>query len=202
MNAVRLAAPADVPALARVFARAYEADPLMKWFVPEGTQRIRRLERFFDAGLERMIRHRLREVYTTEDVVGAAAWAAPGSCRLPVTKMIPGVPAIIRSVGVTGMRRSARAYSFLQGRHPREPHWFLESIATDPDAQGKGAATSLMRPILAICDRRGLIAYLETQNPTNVPFYERRGFVVTDEVDIAAGGPHMWLMQRRPGGDT
>lgn len=170
----------------------------MAWFVPEPARRVERLERFFTAGLGRMIRKRMREVYTTDDVVGAAAWAWPGACKLPIRQMIPGVPAVVRSVGVGGMRRSARAYAFLQARHPAEPHWFLESLATDPAAQGRGVASSLMRPILEKCDRDGLTAYLETQNPANVSFYERRGFAVTNETTIPGGGPHMWLMQRRP----
>jgi GNAT superfamily N-acetyltransferase len=100
------------------------------------------------------------------------------------------------------MRRSARAYNFLQSHHPAEPHWFLESVATDPDAQGKGVATALLAPITERCDREGTVAYLETQNSRNVSFYEHRGFVVTGEVDIPGGGPRIWLMKRAPAGDA
>ena len=195
---VRLATMTDVPALARAFARAYVDDPLIAWVVPEPAGRARRLERFFRAELGAMIRYRLREVLTTDERSAAAAWAAPGTCRIPAAKMIPGIPGGLRAIGVAGMRRSARAYNFLQAHHPAETHWFLEGVATDPEAQGKGLATALIAPISERCDRDGVIAYLETQNPTNVSFYEHRGFVVTGEVDIPDGGPHMWLMHRPP----
>lgn len=195
---VRIATPADVRPLARSFARAYGDDPLMSWFLPDESHRVDRLQRFFAAALGRMIRLRLRDVYTTDDAVAAAAWARPGTCKLPFTKMLPAAPSILRAMGVQGMRRSARAYGFLQKHHPAEPHWFLETIATDPDAQGQGFATSLMRPILDIGDREGLVAYLETQNPANVSFYEGRGFAVSGEVQIPDGGPSMWLMNRKP----
>ena len=67
------------------------------------------------------------------------------------------------------------------------------SAIRDPGVQ-------LLKPVLDLCDRHGVAAYLETQNPVNVPFYERRGFVVSNEVEIPGGGPRMWLM-RRPGNE-
>ena len=198
--AVRIATSADVSALASAFARAYADDPLVAWFVPKKAGRVHRLERLFRVELGGFIRYRLREVLIDAERTGGAAWAAPGTCKLPTLKMIRELPGVVRAIGLTGSRRSARAYNFLQALHPIEPHWFLEGIATHPEAQRQGVATALMAPILERCDREGTAAYLETQNPGNVSFYERRGFLVSDEVDVPGGGPHMWLMKRAPGG--
>lgn len=196
-SAVRPATPADVPRLAGVLARAYQDDPLMRWFVPDDRGRARRLERFFAATLRRMIGRSLREALTTEDLAGIAMWAAPGTCKVPVPAMLPGLPAMVAALRA-GMLRSARAYGALLARHdPGHAHWYLETIATDPDRQGHGVATALMAPVLERCDASGVPAYLETQKDGNVGFYERRGFAVVGELDIPGGGPHMWLMSRR-----
>ena len=196
--AVRRATPDDVPQLAAAFARAFYDDPLMSWMVPDRSNRLERLRRFFTHSLRRMITKNVRDVYTTINVAGAATWAQPGEWKLPVRVMLPGVPGMLRAVGPAAMARISRAHIFLEAKHPHEPHMYLEGLATDPPHQRQGIASALLRHVLDRCDVEGLPAYLTTQNPDNVPFYVRHGFTITGEIDIPAGGPHMWLMWRDP----
>jgi len=46
-------------------------------------------------------------------------------------------------------------------------------------------------------DAEGLPAYLESSKESNVPFYERHGFAVTETFDLP-DGPRLWLMWRDP----
>ena len=55
----------------------------------------------------------------------------------------------------------------------------------------------LLRQRLDAFDERGEAAYLETQKPDNVPYYERHGFVVREAVSVA-DSPPVWLMWRDP----
>ncbi|HUS82811.1 MAG TPA: hypothetical protein VM013_06110 [Dehalococcoidia bacterium] len=41
---------------------------------------------------------------------------------------------------------------------------------------------------------------LDTVQPANVPFYEKRGFEVFSEGDVGGSGPHYWRMKRQPRG--
>jgi hypothetical protein len=77
--------------------------------------------------------------------------------------------------GVT--RRWAAVFRALDALHPREPHWYL--------------ATS---SLLEWADRDALPAYLETDRPENVSFYERLGFRVEQEVEVL--GAPIWRMLR------
>jgi GNAT superfamily N-acetyltransferase len=48
-------------------------------------------------------------------------------------------------------------------------------IGVDPARQGAGYGTELMKHSLQRCDADRKLAYLESSNPRNVPFYERLG---------------------------
>ena len=72
----------------------------------------------------------------------------------------------------------------------------LDIVAVDPACQGRGTGTALIRHGLALADRDGVPAFLETGKPRNVPYYERLGFRVAEEGDAPDGGPHMWFMLR------
>ena len=81
--------------------------------------------------------------------------------------------------------------------HPKEPHWYLFSIGTDPARQGEGLGSRLMDQVLPGCDADGRLAYLESSSPQNVPFYQRHGFEVTRVIQIGTS-PTFTLMTREP----
>ena len=70
-------------------------------------------------------------------------------------------------------------------------------IGADPEVQGQGRASALMKPVLEVADQMQVGAFLETPKESNIPIYERFGFRVTEEIHIK-NGPTLWLMWRDP----
>ena len=85
----------------------------------------------------------------------------------------------------------------IERSHPPAPHYYLAVLGTDPEAQGRGVGSALMRPVLDACDRDGIPAYLESSKERNIDFYARHGFRVTEEVRMPKGPP-VWPMWRDP----
>ena len=81
--------------------------------------------------------------------------------------------------------------------HPTEPHWYLGMLGVAPGQQGRGHGSALLRVGLERCDRDGLPAYLESGEPRNRALYERHGFEVLGEVQVA-DSPPFWPMLRPP----
>ena len=189
---VREATEADVPAVSETLAHAFHDDPVMTWIYPTHQRR----RRFLEINLAKLhLRH--GGVYTTADAAGAALWDPPGHWKLTARDMIRTGPAMFRVTG-RNVVRGSRLMSALDRAHPKEPHWYLAVLGTHPDHQGKGVGSALMAPVLERCDAEGIPAYLESSKESNVPFYERHGFRVTQELPLPGGGPSVWLMWRDP----
>lgn len=189
----------DVSAGALALARAFDDDPLFRWVVPNDGKRVGALTVMFDALIRRSLAIDFHEGYTTPDVAGMAIWGRPGAWNLPTKIMLPSMPRLIRHMGLGGTFRFMKVITTMEKDHPSEPHWYLACLGTDPAKQRSGVGTTLISPILERCDAERLPAYLETQKPENVPYYERFGFRVTGELDIGGeGGPHIWKMWRDP----
>ena len=69
-------------------------------------------------------------------------------------------------------------------------------LGTDPDRQGQGLGSALMRLVRAR-DADGVGAFLESSKERNIDFYARHGFRVTSEIRLPRG-PLMWQTWRDP----
>jgi GNAT superfamily N-acetyltransferase len=186
----------DAPAMARVLARAFYDDPAFTWVLHRDPGRMRMLERGFELFLRRIWLEQ-DETYTTAGVVAVAVWERPDEWQLSVGRQVGLAPAMLRIFG-RHLPRLVRALMTLEARHPREPHYYLPFVGVDPDRQGRGLGSSVLRPILERCDSEGIPAFLEASTPRNRSLYERHGFAVTEEFTLGTGAPAQWRMWRAP----
>ncbi len=181
--------------MARVLAAAFADDPVWRWLVPPGTQRARRLQRFFALEIAHV---GLPDgaVWTTERLEGAALAMPPGKWRMPIAQQVRHGP---RFASVFGSRlpRALGLLTKLEAKHMREPHVYFPYIGVAPAAQGRGIGRALMEPALADADRQRLPAYLEASSPGSAQLYRRIGFLDLEEVRFASSPP-LALMRRDP----
>jgi ribosomal protein S18 acetylase RimI-like enzyme len=192
---VRRATAADRRALAVTLARAFDNDPVMSWVFPDARRRPVRNRRFFAMRLRQLMPD--GETYTVDGASGAALWALPGHWRLGNLESFRMALALLPSVG----RRApilAKGFERIERVHPDTPHYYLAVLGTDPEVQGRGIGSALLRPVLEACDRDEVPAYLESSKERNVDFYARHGFRVLDEITLPEGPP-VWPMWRDPG---
>jgi ribosomal protein S18 acetylase RimI-like enzyme len=190
--------PPDVETVARALALAFRDDPVASWCFPDDARRARILERGYEFLLRR-IWLPAGECLTTDRLIGTAGWLPPGGWRVPLWRQLALMPNAIRIAG-RWAPRFLRLNFLLESKHAREPHWYVAVLGVEPEWQGRGFGSHLLRPGLERCDREGLPAYLEASSERNRALYERHGFEVTEELALPRGGPPLWLMWRAPRG--
>jgi GNAT superfamily N-acetyltransferase len=192
--AVRRAHRSEAGRLAATLARAFDDDPLMTWMFPEPHARRRRLPKLFGALLGPAFAR--GDVYTTDELRGAAIWNPPGTFPLgwrTNTRVGVETACLLRR----RLLRCAPGLMYFDRHHPTERHWYLQMLGTDPAWQGRGIGGAFLELVLSRCDQIGERVYLEASKERNIPFYARYGFVVTEEMHVPRG-PVMWAMWRQP----
>jgi GNAT superfamily N-acetyltransferase len=193
---VRPATSADVPGIVDMLVQAFDDDPVASYMFAGARRRRLGLHSFFATELRR---HYLPHghVYVTEDLSGAALWGPPDRERHPVAELLqllPTAPFLTSPHTVGALRLMFK----IESLHPTEPHWYLFTLGTAPEHQGKGVGSALLSTVLAHVDEQGEPAYLESSKERNVPLYARFGFKVIDEVSPVWGSPPIWRMWREP----
>jgi len=186
----------DLGGISLVLARAFADDPVWRYMTPADRRWPERMAPVFRHLVAPSVGH--DAAWTTTAAEGVAAWSPPGLWKFPTSAALRSAPAMLSGFGVGGLRRSLQLLGRLEKAHPREPHWYLEFLATDSHLRGRGIGSTLIGPGLERADADGLPAYLESSKFDNVPFYRRHGFEVLEEVVVAPGAPPMWRMWRDP----
>jgi GNAT superfamily N-acetyltransferase len=72
-------------------------------------------------------------------------------------------------------------------------------VGTEPARQGQGVGAAVMQPVLDVCDRDRLPAYLEATCERNRGLYLRHGFRdVGEPLTLPGNGPEVYPMWRDP----
>lgn len=198
MPDIRSATEADLPAVGRALAAAFDGDPVWSYLASPKADWSARAGAWFEADARAQLKGH-GEVLVDDQVRGAAIWAPPkhwkGTTGEALAIAVPSAR-LFR----TGLVKAIRTITKMEAKHPKDPeHWYLAILGTDPAHQGSGVGSALIRQITDRCDEQGLGAYLESSKETNVPFYARHGFEVRDEIQLG-DGPRIWLMWRDPKG--
>jgi GNAT superfamily N-acetyltransferase len=180
-----------------MLVRAFADDPVANFMFTGERRRRRGLHAFFTSQLRRQYLP-YREVYTTDTLDAVAIWGPPDrqlhrqSLR-ELFELLPTAPFL-----APRMVRALRLLFQIDGLHPKEPHWYLATLGTEPSRQGHGIGSALLRSVLDRVDEEGVPAYLESSKDRNVPLYARFGFEVVDELRSRADRPTVWRMWREP----
>jgi hypothetical protein len=178
---------------AAVLADAFYDDPVVSWMYPNAKKRRERFRRM-TARLLELTRQR-NHVLRTEGDGACAFWMPPGEPPLTFgeqLRTISAAPGLARRLPQT-----LALLELMDRKHPKEPHWYLFLVGSNPQRRGLGHGAAVIQPVLDQCDRDGAPAYLENSNPRNTAYYERFGFVGTGELR-RAGSPPLVPMWREP----
>jgi GNAT superfamily N-acetyltransferase len=170
---------------------AFMDDPVIRWVYPEPARYLDGFGRLVEAIAAPAFERSTAEL--DPDGVAAAIWIEPGAQpdEEHLAERLAETVAAARIADVLALLER------MDEQHPQEPVWYLPFIGVDPRRRGEGLGSDLLARGTARADATGLPAYLEASSPRNRAFYERHGFAVMGEIQVA-DSPPLWPMLRPP----
>lgn len=184
----------------RAIGRAFESYNLMAYAAPNAARRLTAVTSLYGAILHDCFRH--GEVYVLGNCRGLACWLPPPRAVPTFWRQVrSGMLALPWHFGLGGFRKLT-AYDDVARKlhhdHASMPHWYLAAIGVEPEFQGQGIGSALMRPMLERADRDGVHCWLDTHQEQNVRLYERHGFEVSERVELPSHPIPVYGMLRKP----
>lgn len=195
-----LVQPEDLDRLAEVAADAYRDYPLHNW-ITNGKYDEIASKLIMQISLRTMTEDAV--IYAdSEEINGFAVWLPfgfTGNKTIPFL-MNGGLSLILHSgLGIIGRLLTYETYAMnLKKEFTDNYDWYLYNLSIKKDAQGKGIASKLMRPMLQFCDDERMVAYLETNKQSNVGLYQHYSFELMKEEQIPKSTVIHYAMVRKP----
>lgn len=170
---------------------AFAADPMTRWSWPDPGTYLDAFPKFArafgGAAFGKGTAHR------TDGGAGVALWLPPGV--EPDGEAMGAL--MLSTLKGPALMEGGPIMQQMMDFHPHEPHWYLPLIGIDPQHQGRGLGGTLLDHALALADRDGVPAYLESSNPRNIGLYERHGFEQLGRIQNGSS-PTLVPMLRKP----
>lgn len=188
---VKTAKPSVRNQVVDVITLAFSSDPAARWIYPNAQQYLEVFPNFIRMFGGKAFQH--KSAYYVDGFTAAALWLPPN-----VSSDEDALVSLFKNtVSCTIQDELFYVFEQMGKYHPTEPHWYLPMIGTDPNRQGQGLGSILLRHALTRCDRDNLPAYLESSNAKNVPLYERFGFELLGTIQVGSSPP-IFPMRREP----
>ena len=176
-----------------MLARAFWDDPLTSHLLPDETTRGTKLPRMMGLLIKLGSAH--GSCFMTSGCEAATLWRPPYKWHMPLWQYVTNAGDLLAVFGANAFGVMA-TMDEIEKHHPKMPHWYLQVIGTEPDKQGKGFGSLIMREQLRKADAARLPCYLESSKTSNIPIYQSFGFQQTGESKVPKGGPTIFPMWR------
>ncbi len=184
---------------AEMLTRALQDNPRIVYFFPDEYERKIKMPYLFQYRIRLSLLY--GEAYATSpNMEGIALWLPSENTHMTMSRVIRcGGLSVLLKVGRKNVSRVMSFSSCLASIHTHHApfkHWYLLQLGVNPDYQGKGYASVLLKAMFARIDKERLPCYLETQNEKNVLISQHYGFKVVEESIVPGTKVTNWAMLR------
>ncbi|KFY59451.1 hypothetical protein V497_04261 [Pseudogymnoascus sp. VKM F-4516 (FW-969)] len=211
--------PADVQSIVHIYLSAFTREPNHIACFPNSTCSWDSQASWLTTRFGRRLNHPgpgERHFKVIEDATGRMAsfarWEFPHSPEEEKSEMRDeagdlDADALPKGANVEACKEMFAGLETMQKKWVEEDSMYLMGLlATDPEFQGKGCASMLLKYGLDLADKEGRRAYIEA-TPAGLPLYKKLGWVIVDEAEIVNGSKDTpederrwinWIMIRQP----
>ncbi len=164
-----------------IITEAFDKNGSVNYVVKQDSKRIGRIGSLVDYSYN--ICDRFGDIVVNEDQTAASLISLPHIKKDFLFSLRQDFALIRKSIGVARLSTVLKREKAIKKYHPTTPFCHLWYIGVARNYQNKGIGTQLLQTIIKKYDRLALPIYLETSMEDNVPWYQKNGFEVFNELN-------------------
>lgn len=123
-------------------------------------------------------------VFLSDDKNACALVIFPDQKRTTAKSILWDVTLITGCIGLSGIAKALSREKKIKVLQPKETLYYLWFIGVSPEAQNRGIGSALLKEIVHDADRSDRTLCLETSTKKNIPWYQKFGFTIYNELDL------------------
>jgi len=190
---MRLATYQEKNLITDILTRSFDKNQSVNYIIKQDKKRLTRIRALMAYSFE--VCYLFGQVYLSEDNRACALVLYPHTKKTTLKSVLLDVELMYKCIGFSNLSKAINRESVIQKIQPKERKCYLWFIGVDPKYQSLGTGSSLLTEIIVESEEQALPLYLETSTLRNLPFYQKFGFQVYDELDLSY---KLYFLKRDP----
>jgi ribosomal protein S18 acetylase RimI-like enzyme len=179
---MKKAEAADKNLIIDILSHSFENNKSVNYIIKDGSGRKDALRALIDYSYE--LCSLFGSVWLSDNRKACALVLYPQNKRTTLKAVMLDLKLIVQAIGLSGIKRTLDRESKIKSKQPKEPMAYLWFIGVEPSQQHKNIGSKLLEEVIADATARNLPVFLETSTTPNLPWYERFGFKIYDQLTL------------------
>ncbi|SDC10920.1 GNAT family N-acetyltransferase [Niabella drilacis] len=171
----------DRAAVVDILANAFDDNRSVNYIVRQDAGRRQRIKALMAYAFDRCMLS--GEVFITEEGRGCALVLFPDLKKSTMRSVLLDLKLVLRAIG-SNVFKVLKREAALKKTQVVAPLYYLWFIGVHREVQGRGTGSRLLNELKQRADELGRVVCLETSTIKNIPWYEKHGFRVYNELNL------------------
>jgi len=174
-----------------ILTNSFEDNQSVNYIVKQDSKRKGRIRALMDYSFE--ICYMFGAVYLSDDKKGCALVLYPDQKKFSIKSTLLDVQLLLNAIGLTRVGKAMSRESAIKSNYPNEPIYYLWFLGVFNADQNNGVGSQLLKEIIQDSQKQQKPIYLETSTIKNIPWYQKFGFSIYQELDF---GYKLFMLRR------
>jgi len=165
-----------------ILAQSFEDNKSVNYIVKQDAHREQRIRQLMDYSFD--VCKCFGRVVLSKDKKACALIVYPDRKRTTLKSIVWDLKLITNCIGISGIMKAMAREGRIKKLQPKEPLYYLWFIGVHPMEQNKGIGSVLLSDIIEDAEAQERTVCLETSTEKNIPWYEKFGFKIYNELDF------------------
>ncbi len=173
---------ADKKKIVHILTKAFDDNSSVNYMVKQDEKRIERIKFLMNYSFDMC--NKYGKVYLSEDENACALVLFPELKKDNFWTIGKDIKLIAKSIGFSNIFKALKRESLIKQAQLKDNVYYLWFIGVDPSNQNKGLGSELLNGLVNEAKQMGRTVCLETSTKKNIPWYQKNGFEIYNNVDL------------------
>lgn len=165
-----------------ILAESFDDNGSVNYIAKQDRKRKQRIRKLMAYSFD--ICYLFGEVFLTDNRSGCALILFPDKKKNNLKSIFLDIKLVVSCIGISNIKKAMVRESKIKELQPKKLMYYLWFIGVDQDQQNKGIGSALIKEVIEDAHSRQRPVYLETSTLKNIPWYEKFGFKIYNELNL------------------
>ena len=172
----------DKDRIVGILTRSFDDNKSVNYIVKQDGKRADRIKTLMRYSFD--VCQLFGDVFLSDDKKACALIVKPDEKKTTLKSILLDAKLAIKCIGLSNIKKAMARESKIKSLHPKHSFYYLWFIGVDPEEQNKGIGSHLLQEVIKESKLQQRPIYLETSTLKNLPWYQKFGFQIFEELDF------------------